>query len=250
MLALLRKDMHTLNWKRSLTMQLLMLGIFLVFAIGQLGELEQRLGLAIDGMGPLLDKINETGSHRLMFTNTLIAVGFHVSALVFSLYVGIPHVLQFFTKEKAEKNLSFMLAVVSRPCKIMISVWLFALLRVIAMAIINGALIWIGFSVLGFRSVWSSSLLSSSVTIVLVIAAFLYVANAIVWATNGSELVLKIFRMLILVGIVAAFPAVNYLQMDFSFLDLRYAVASAVLGVIAVVVSHFLMKLFRVEKVV
>jgi hypothetical protein len=143
-----------------------------------------------------------------------------------------------------------MLAVVSRPGKIMMAVWLFALLRVIAMAIINGVLIWAMFTVLGFHFVWPISLISSSLTVTLVIAAFLYLANAIVWATNGSELVLKIFRMLILVGIVAAFPAINYLQMDFSYLNFRYAAASGLLCIVIMIVSQFLLKMFRVEKVV
>ena len=212
------------------------------------GELEASLGLTIDGLVPLLHKLNETSEHRAMFTNSLIAVGFLSSGLVFALYVGIPHVLQFFTKEKAEKNLSFLLAVVSKPGKIMLAVWLFALIRVVAMAIINGALIWFIFTLLGFRSVWSASMITSSLTIILCIAAFLYIANAIVWATNGSETVLKIFRILILVGIVAAFPAVNYLRMDFSFLDFRYAAYSGMICVIAAILSQFLMKLFKVEK--
>ena len=93
MLPLLRKDVQTLNWKRSLTMQVLMFGIFFVFAIGQLGVLEASLGLTIDGLVPLLHKLNETREHRVMFTNSLIAVGLLSSALVFALYVGIPHVL-------------------------------------------------------------------------------------------------------------------------------------------------------------
>ncbi|GIP20255.1 hypothetical protein [Paenibacillus sp. J22TS3] len=250
MLPLLRKDVKTLNWKRSLTMQVLMFGIFFVFTIGQLGELEQSLDLSIDGIVPLLRKLNETREHRLIFTNSLIAVGFLSSVLVFALYVGIPHVLQFFTKEKTEKNLSFLLAVVSRPGKIMLAVWLFALIRVVVMALINGVLIWCIFTALGFRSVWSVSLFSSTLTIILGVAAFLYIANAIVWATNGSETVLKIFRMLILVGIVAAFPAVNYLRMDFSYLDFRYAAISGGICVITALMAQFLMRLFRVEKVV
>lgn len=250
MLPLLRKDVQTLNWKRSLTMQVLMFGIFFVFAIGQLGVLEASLGLTIDGLVPLLHKLNETREHRVMFTNSLIAVGLLSSALVFALYVGIPHVLQFFTKEKAEKNLSFLLAVVSEPGKIMLAVWLFALIRVVAMAIINGVLIWFIFTLLGFRSVWSTSLFSSGLTIILCIAAFLYMANAIVWATNGSETVLKMFRIFILVGIVAAFPAVNYLRMDFSFLDFRYVAYSGIICIVAAFVSQFLMRLFKVEKII
>ncbi len=231
-------------------MQVLMFGIFFVFTIGQLGELEESLGLSIDGFVPLLHKLNETREHRLMFTNSLIAVGFLSSVLVFALYVGIPHVLQFFTKEKADKNLSFLLAVVSRPGKIMLAVWLFALIRVVVMALINGVLIWCIFTALGFRSVWALSLFSSTLTVILGVAAFLYIANAIVWATNGSEAVLKIFRMLILVGIVAAFPAVNYLRMDFSYLNFRYAAISGGICVIATLISQFLMRLFKVEKVV
>lgn len=249
MLPLLRKDVKTLNWKRSLTMQMLMFGIFFVFTIGQLGELEESLGLSIDGFVPLLHKLNETREHRLMFTNSLIAVSFLSSVLVFALYVGIPHVLQFFTKEKTEKNLSFLLAVVSRPGKIMLAVWLFALIRVVVMALINGVLIWCIFTALGFRSIFSVSLLSSTLTVILGVAAFLYIANAIVWATNGSETVLKIFRMLILVGIVAAFPAVNYLRMDFSYLDFRYVAISGGVCVIAALIAQFLMRLFRVEKI-
>ncbi|HEY2495275.1 MAG TPA: hypothetical protein VGI33_20510 [Paenibacillus sp.] len=250
MLPLLRKDMQILNWKRSLTMQVLMFGIFFVFMIGQLGELEESLGLSIDGLVPLLHKLNGTREHRLMFTNSLIAVSFLSSILVFALYVGIPHVLQFFTKEKTEKNLSFLLAVVSRPGKIMMAVWLFALIRVVVMALINGLLIWGIFTVLGFRSVWSVSLFSSTLTIIMVVAAFLYIANAIVWATNGSEIVLKIFRMLILVGIVAAFPAVNYLQMDFSYLDFNYVAVSGGICVITALIAQILMRFFKVEKVV
>ena len=55
MLPLLRKDVQTLNWKRSLTMQVLMFGIFFVFAIGQLGVLEASLGLTIDGLVPQVE---------------------------------------------------------------------------------------------------------------------------------------------------------------------------------------------------
>ena len=250
MLPLLRKDVLTLHWKRSLTLQILMFGMFFVFTISQLGELEASLGLSIDGLVPLLHKLNETREHRLMFTNSLMAVGFLSSALVFALYVGIPHVLQFFTKEKAEKNLSFMLVVVSRPGKIMLSVWLFALIRVAVMSIINGMLIWAVFTVLGFRLIWSVSLFSSALTIMLCIAAFLYIANAIVWATHGSEIVLKIYRILILIGIVAAFPAVNVLRLDFSNLDFRYVLLSLGIFGISVLISRLLMGYFKVEKVV
>lgn len=250
MLPLMRKDIQTLNWKRTITMQVLMFGIFFVFTIGQLGELEKSLGLAIDGLVPLLRTLNETPDHRIMFTNSLIAVGFLASALVFSLYVGIPHILQFFTKEKTEKNLSFLLVVVSRPGKIMLAVWLFALIRVVVMTFINGALICFIFTALGFKSMWTVSLISSTLTVILVVAAFLYIANAIVWATNGSEMILKIFRMLILVGIVAAFPAVNYLRMDFSYMNFYFVASSAGIFVISVITAQFLMRLFKVEKVV
>ncbi|WP_145330245.1 hypothetical protein [Paenibacillus xylanexedens] len=250
MLPLLRKDVKTLHWKRSLTMQVLMLGMFFIFTISQLGELEANLGLSIEGMVPLLHKLNETREHRLMFTNSLMTVGFLSSALVFALYVGIPHILQFFTKEKAEKNLGFMLAVVSRPEKIMLAVWLFALIRVVVMSMINGILIWCIFTVLGFRSVGSVSLVSSALTILLGIAAFLYLANAIVWATHGSELILKVYRILILVGIVAAFPAVNVLRMDFSGLDFRYVGLSLGIFVMAILFSKLIMGYFKVEKVV
>ncbi|MDT0122585.1 hypothetical protein Q9R46_08035 [Paenibacillus sp. RRE4] len=239
MLPLLRKDVKTLHWKRSLTMQVLMLGMFFIFTISQLGELEANLGLSIEGMVPLLHKLNETREHRLMFTNSLMTVGFLSSALVFALYVGIPHILQFFTKEKAEKNLGFMLAV-----------WLFALIRVVVMSMINGILIWCIFTVLGFRSVGSVSLFSSALTILLGIAAFLYLANAIVWATHGSELILKVYRILILVGIVAAFPAVNVLRMDFSGLDFRYVGLSLGIFVMAILFSKLIMGYFKVEKVV
>lgn len=249
MLPFLRKDLLTLNWKRSLTMQILMLGFFLILSIGQLGELEQRLGLQIEGFIPLLRTLNESVDHRSMLTNVLTAVGLHAAALVLCLYVGIPHVLQFFTKEKSEKNLSFMLTIVSSPRKIINAVWLFAFLRVLGMTIINGVLIGAFFTVLGFHFLWQLSLLSSLLTVFLAIAAFLYLANAIVWATNGSELVLKIFRVLILIGIVAAFPAVNFLQMDFSYLDFRYTAASGLLAIIIIVFSQLLTKLFRVERV-
>lgn len=74
-----------------------------MFIIGQLGELEASLGLTIEGLVPLLHTLNETPAHRLMFTHSLIAIGFLSSALVFALYVGVPHVLQFFTKEKLKK---------------------------------------------------------------------------------------------------------------------------------------------------
>lgn len=248
MLSLLRKEVQTLNWKRSLTMQVLMLGIFFVFIIGQLGELEASLGLTIEGLVPLLHTLNETPAHRLMFTHSLIAIGFLSSALVFALYVGVPHVLQFFTKGKAEKNLGFLLAVVSRPDKIMLAVWAFALIRTVTMAVINGATIWVVFTLLGFRSIWSADLLSSTLTILLCIAAFLYAANAVVWATNGSEMVLKMFRILVLIGIVAAFPAVNYTRIDLSFIDFRYAALSLGIFIITVLISRLLTGRIRVEK--
>ena len=250
MLALLRKDIKTLNWKRSLTMQALMFGIFFLFSLGQLGEIEADLGLSIDGMIPLLHQLNKSQEHRLIFTNSIMAVGFLSSALVFALYVGIPHVLRFFTKEKAEKNLSFLLAVVSNPNKIMLAVWLFAYIRVVVMALINGVLIWFVFTALGFRSIGSVYFFSSGLTILLCIGAFLYLANAVVWATNGSEMVLKIYRVMILVGIVAAFPAVNYLRMDFSFLDFRYTLLSAGVLVITLLLSSLLTRCNKIEKVV
>ncbi|MGF7047802.1 hypothetical protein J2T13_002308 [Paenibacillus sp. DS2015] len=250
LVSLMRKDLHTMNIKRSLTMQLLLLGLFLVLSIGQLGNLEQRIGLNIDGLVPLLHILNETLEYRLMFSNALIAVGLHASAIVFCLYVGIPHLLQFFTKEKSEKNLSYLFVAVSKSTKIIVAVWLFAMLKVMVMTLMNGCIILLLFTVLGFHLVWSISIVSSLLTIFLGIAAFLYLANSIVWATNGNEIVLKTYRVMTLIGIVAVFPAVNLLQMDFSYLDFRYTVAGALFCVIIVLLSQLLCTLFRKEQTV
>lgn len=130
----------------------------------------------------------------------------------------------------------------------MLAVWAFALIRTVTMAVINGATIWVVFTLLGFRSIWSADLLSSTLTILLCIAAFLYAANAVVWATNGSEMVLKMFRILVLIGIVAAFPAVNYTRIDLSFIDFRYAALSLGIFIITVLISRLLTGRIRVEK--
>lgn len=247
-LPILCKELQTFNWRRSLVLQLLLLGVLLVLSIGQLGEVEKQLGLEVDGLTALLDTLNSSLAYRQLFSSNLAAVGFHAACLVFCFYAGLPHVLQFFTSEKQENNLGFLFVAMSRPRPVMLAVWLAATLRVLVMTLINGAVLLTVYISLGFHFTWDQTQLSSFLAVFIAVSAVLMLANAVVWATHGSETVLKVFRIAALAGIVAAVPAVNMLRLNFSGLDFRYTAASLLLWVMAALVSRLLTRLFRKEK--
>ncbi len=248
--SIIVKEFKSTNAKKLMVMSALLFVMLFVSSIGQLGLLEKSLGLEVDGLPQLIQKLNEQEFFRVKFTEILVLVGLFIPAVVFLFYIGLPYMLSYYKRERMTKNLVSLLTTPLRPNDIVLGISTFAYIKILAVTFMNFFFIFMFYAMLGFKVLFEARLFLAVASINIIAVTALYAVNAFIWVTNGNEAILNALRFIIFAGLVAAFPAMTKFQLSLSFINLQVFLASIGIALVILATGLILISKFNKEKLI
>lgn len=246
----LNKEIKCVNLKSWIITITLLSIMILVASIGQLGLLEQNLGLDEDGIINIVSALNTQIEHREKLTELLFTVGLSISLIIYVIYLGIPGLVAGFQKGKSNKTLYQLILAPITIRDIIIGSSFFYYIKALLSSVVSFIIIAAFYAAIGFRLYFSLSFLMIYFLINIIAISFIYVICTLVWLTNGNKIMVTTMRIFILAAIMLVIPASagNAIPLSMVASDARLIVTILIGSGLFILLSELLIKKINKEK--
>lgn len=246
--AFIKKEIKSQNRSKIVLLIALLSIMVAVTFIGNINKIELRLGLNIDGLVPLLKALLNDNKGIQEISIVVVNIGFVLSLIVFTVYVGLPYAFESYQRSKVDGTLMHLMIM---PIDISILVFKFALfgfLQTLFMTLCSFIILLLPL-VLFNPSILLSLPLVMPILILLNILFLITISISLLWIFNGNKIVMNIYRWLVLLVLVALYPMVRIADFTYVIPIKTMLIMISILLVVALICLFLVRIYFNKEKV-
>lgn len=180
--------------------------MLLVTYIGQLGKIEQNLGLNFDGLNNLIFNLSQSKDYNYILTELVLGIGFFVAIIVYALFQGLPYCLDFYTYGREEGSLIYLLITPVKIKSVILGTSIYCVLRIGFMTLITFISIYIFTLLNGAWLDFSFNIFISTMVIILIIFSLFLIVNCLLWIFNGNRIVINLFKIITIALVLIYVP--------------------------------------------
>lgn len=246
---LLKKELKSTDLKRTMVVLLLLTVMLGVIVIGQIGQMEKNKGLEIEGIIPLVSHLLEDKGSFPELAKLLFNIGFGLSIIVYSAYIGLPYALSSYERIKVDGTLHHLMVMPVSIRKTVFKYAMFGFLKTMMMTTCTFFLLSLPFVVINPSVLLIGSRYISLLGLLLISFLSIFIVTSLLWIFNGSKLVLSVYRWSLLGLLIVLMPMVKHIGFAISIPSEVLLGAVLVLLLIAFICLYFVGRCFDKEKV-
>lgn len=248
--SFLARELKCIDRKRTVLLIAVLTFMATVIYVGQLGRIEQELGLDIDGIVALIRELSSTLAYRNELSQVLFGVGVVLPLLVYFAYAGLPYLLSVYSRGVSDGSLIYLMIMPVDIRSVVIASALFAFARTIVMtASTYGVLAALTLLCGGSASFRAIDMLHFAVMSLDVLC--LYMASAsVIWLFNGSTAVIAVIRFAIIGCVLVVVPASTVLVFRLPNLGIISFAVLAVSVALSVICLKLIDRFYDKEKTI
>lgn len=199
------KEFKRTDMSKILLVVTLISAMLLITYIGQLGKLEQKLGLNLDGLNNLILTLSSK-DYNYVLTKLGLGVGFFVSIIVYTLFQGLPYCLNFYTYGREEGSLIYLLITPVKIKSIILGTSIYSILRISFMTVVTFISLYVFTLINGVWLNFTFDMFISIIVILVIIFNLFLIINCLLWIFNGNRIVINLFKTITLVLVLIYVP--------------------------------------------
>lgn len=246
---LLKKELKSTDLKRTVVVLLLLTVMLGVIVIGQIGQMEKNKGLEIEGIIPLVSHLLHDKGSFPELAKLLFNIGFGLSIIVYSAYIGLPYALSSYERLKVDGTMHHLMVMPVSIRKTVFKYAMFGFLKTMMMTTCTFFLLSLPFVVINPSVLLIGSQYINLLGLLLISFLSIFIVTSLLWIFNGSKLVLSVYRWSLLGLLIVLMPMVKHIGFAISIPSEVLLGVVLVLLLIAFICLYFVGRYFDKEKV-
>lgn len=248
----MKKEIKSIEIMKTLLVIVLITMMLGVVFIGEVGKMEKRFGLNIDGLFPLLGKLinNNAGVNELSIL--IINIGFIVPMIVYSVYIGFPYILSSYERSKLDGTLLHIMIMPIKVGSLVLKFALFSFIKTVIMSLSSFLLLSFPFFIIKpymIVMMAKSNFFWSFFSIILIILITMIMMTSLLWIFNGNKSIIMIYRWAILGMLIIMMPLFRQVGFHFKLPNNLFFVFLVILPLVSLICFYLVEKYFNKEKV-
>lgn len=246
----LKKEIKSTEIGKTVLVMILLTAMLGVLFIGEIGKLEKKYELDIDGLLPLIVRLLNSPYSVTELIRLIINIGFTASLMVYTVYIGIPYILSSFERSKADGTLLHIMIMPIKVRSLVLKFALFGFGKTLVMTLFTFSILFLPIfiikpSVITNLPIFLTPFEAATVTLLSII-----IVTYLLWIFNGSKFVITFYRWSILGMLVIIMPLIKHIGLGFEFPNGIIVVIILLLMFITAVCFLLIDKCFNKEKIV
>lgn len=245
----MKKEIKCVEIGKTLLIMILLTLMLSVIFIGEIGKMETRYGLNINGLFPLVKQLLASPSSMMELYTLVVNIGFALSLIVYSVYIGLPYTLSAYERSKSDGTLMHLMVMPIRVRSLVIKFVLFGFAKTVIMALFTYLLLSMPLFIIKPFIITKVSFLIIPLGISLISLLSILIVTCLLWIFNGSKAVITIFRWSILGLLIILMPLMKQIGFSFQVPKSIIYIIIAVLTLMASICFYLVEKYFDKEKI-